>query len=120
MSRLITNALAAAAALGLAAPALAQDSMGAMSNNNVPWCSSTITDECRQHEGMSGTMMHHGMTTHNGWMMHHRLSKHHRMMHRMMKRHGLLKHHNMMQRNTSAHHKMMHGMLERHDTMKKM
>lgn len=68
MSRLLTSALAAAEALGLATPTLAQKTMG---NSEMPWCSSTVTDKCRQHEGISG--------------------KHHRMMHRMMKHHETMK-----------------------------
>ena len=51
MSRLLTTALAAAAALGLATPTLAQETMGAKANIEMPWCSSTVTDQCRQHEG---------------------------------------------------------------------
>lgn len=89
MSRLFTTALAAAAALGLAAPAFAQDAMGtmpAMSASDLPWCSATVTDQCRQHEGMSGMMKHHGWTKH-----HAKMKKHHR----MMKRHAMKKHHRM-------------------------
>ena len=91
MSRLLTSALAAAAALGFATPTLAQDSMGAMANSNMPWCSSTVTDQCRQHEGMSGTMMHRGTTRHHRMMMHHGARHHHRMMHRMTKHHEMMK-----------------------------
>ena len=89
MSRLFKTALAAAAALGLAAPALAQDAMGTMPTmtaSDVPWCSATVTDQCRQHEGMSGMMQHHGWTKH-----HAKMNKHHRMMHR----HAAKKHHRM-------------------------
>ena len=90
MSRLLTTALAAAAALGLATPTLAQESMGAKANSEMPWCSSTVTDQCRQHEGKSGTMMHRGWMTHHR-MMHHGARDHHRMMHRMMKHREMMK-----------------------------
>ena len=90
MSRLLTTALAAAAALSLATPTLAQDTMGTMSNSDIPWCSSSITDQCRQHEGRSGTAMHRGTTTHHR-MMNHRSRNHHRMMHRTMKHHKKMK-----------------------------
>ena len=82
MSRLFKTALAAAAALGLAAPALAQDAMGTMPTmpaSDVPWCSATVTDQCRQHEGMSGMMKHHGWTKHHRMMHRHAAKKHHRM-----------------------------------------
>ena len=91
MSRLLTTALAAAATLGLATPTLAQESMGAMANNEMPWCSRTVTDQCRQHEGMSGTMMHRERMTHHRMMTHHGARHHHRMMHRMMKHREMMK-----------------------------
>lgn len=90
MSRLLTSALAAAAALGFAAPTFAQDTTGNTSNTEMPWCSSTVTDQCRQHEGMSGTMMHRGTMMHHR-MMHHGSRHHHRMMHRMTKHHEMMK-----------------------------
>lgn len=84
MSRLLTITLAAAA-LGLATPALAQApaqaTTDAMPSTDLPWCSSAVTDHCRQHEGRSGMMMHHRT------MMHHHSHKHHR----VMKHHGSMK-----------------------------
>ena len=65
MNRQIASTLAAATALAFAAPALAQD------DAMLPMCSATVTDHCRQHEGMSGAMMHHGK------MMHHKSTRHH-------------------------------------------
>ncbi len=91
MSRLLTTTLAAAAALSFAAPTLAQDTMGAMSSGDMPMCSSTVTDHCRQHEGMSGTMMHHGMMKDHRMMRHHHMTKHHK---HMTKHHKhMMKHH---------------------------
>ena len=77
MSRLLTLTLAATAALGLAAPALAQApaTTDAVSSADLPWCSTAVTDHCRQHEGRSGMMMHH----------------HHHKHHRTMKHHGSMK-----------------------------
>ena len=91
MSRIFTSAFAAVAALGLATPALAQESMGAMANSNMPWCSSTVTDQCRQHQGRSGAVMHNGGMMRHGRMMHHGARHHHRMMHRMAKHHEMMK-----------------------------
>ena len=77
MSRLLTISLAAAAALGVAAPALAQATTDAMPSTNLPWCSSAVTDHCRQHEGRSGSMMHHRSMMHKHSHKHHRMMKHH-------------------------------------------
>lgn len=76
MSRLLTISLATAAALGVAAPALAQATTDAMPSTNLPWCSSAVTDHCRQHEG-SGSMMHHRSMMHKHSHKHHRMMKHH-------------------------------------------
>lgn len=81
MPRILTTAVAAAAALSFAAPAFAQDTTATMSSD-YPWCSGTVADHCRQHEGMSGTMMHHG------WSKHHKTAKHHR---RTMKWHHVVR-----------------------------
>ncbi len=87
MPRILTAALAAAAALSFAAPAFAQDTMATMPMSDYPWCSGTVMDHCRQHEGMSGTMMHHGWSKHHKWMKHHRMMKHHS---RMMNGHTMM------------------------------
>ena len=84
MSRLFTLTLAATAALGFAAPTLAQApaTTDAMPSTDLPWCSTAVTDHCRQHEGRSGMMMmhHHSM-----------MHRHHHKHHRMMKHHGSMK-----------------------------
>ena len=85
MSRLLKLTLAATAALGFAAPAFAQApapaTTDAMPSTDLPWCSTAVTDHCRQHEGRGGMMMHH----------HSMMRHHHHKHHHMMKHHGSMK-----------------------------
>ena len=75
------------AALGLAAPAFAQDTPPP-APSTYPVCSAKVTDNCIQHEAGSQWADHHHMTRHTSWK-HKATSKHHvakKATHKMMKK----------------------------------
>jgi hypothetical protein len=88
MPRLLGTLIAAAAGLALAAPAFAQDDAA------LPYCSASVTDHCRQHEG--GPAKTHAMKPHHAHAKakakaHHRAARHHAAKKRHAARHHAAK-----------------------------